>query len=73
MPPDHNKVLALTPADELMALPMLQSDRVTDPLTAYQISKRGNALRVAAQAIRWGGADCVNINAMYRNECSVVI
>lgn len=33
---------------------MLQSDKVTDPLNAYQISKRGNSLRVMADAVRWG-------------------
>ncbi|MNV64686.1 3-alpha-hydroxysteroid dehydrogenase/carbonyl reductase [compost metagenome] len=33
---------------------MLQPDQVTDPLNAYQISKRGNALRVIAEAVRWG-------------------
>jgi len=33
---------------------MLQTDQVTDPLNAYQISKRGNSLRVMAQAVRWG-------------------
>lgn len=33
---------------------MLQPDKVTDPLNAYQISKRGNALRVKAEAVRWG-------------------
>ena len=51
---EQNKALATTPADELLALPMLQPDRVTDPLNAYQISKRGNSLRVMAEAIRWG-------------------
>jgi NAD(P)-dependent dehydrogenase (short-subunit alcohol dehydrogenase family) len=51
---EENKALALTPADELLALPMLQPDKVTDPLNAYQISKRGNALRVMAEAVRWG-------------------
>jgi NAD(P)-dependent dehydrogenase (short-subunit alcohol dehydrogenase family) len=44
----------LTPADQLLALPMLQPDRVTDPLHAYQIAKRGNSLRVMAEAVRWG-------------------
>ncbi len=39
--PEQNKALATTPADELLALPMLQPDQVTDPLHAYQISKRG--------------------------------
>ncbi len=51
---EQNKALALTPVDELLALPMLQADQVKDPLNAYQISKRGNSLRVAAEAIRWG-------------------
>ena len=27
---------------------------VTDPLNAYQLSKRGNSLRVMAEAVRWG-------------------
>jgi NAD(P)-dependent dehydrogenase (short-subunit alcohol dehydrogenase family) len=52
--PEQNKALALTPADQLLALPMLQPERVTDPLNAYQISKRGNSLRVMAEAVRWG-------------------
>jgi NAD(P)-dependent dehydrogenase (short-subunit alcohol dehydrogenase family) len=52
--PEQNKALATTPADELLALPMLQLDRVTDPLHAYQLSKRGNSLRVMAEAVRWG-------------------
>jgi NAD(P)-dependent dehydrogenase (short-subunit alcohol dehydrogenase family) len=52
--PDQNKALATTPADELLALPMLQPDQVMDPLHAYQISKRANSLRVMAEAVRWG-------------------
>jgi len=52
--PEENKALATTPVDELLALPILQPDRVTDPLHAYQISKRGNSLRVMAEAVRWG-------------------
>jgi NAD(P)-dependent dehydrogenase (short-subunit alcohol dehydrogenase family) len=50
----QNKALALTPADELLALPMLQPGQVKDPLHAYQVSKRGNSLRVMAEAVRWG-------------------
>jgi hypothetical protein len=38
-----------TPADDLLSLPMLQPDKVTDPLHACQISKRGNSLRVKAE------------------------
>jgi len=52
--PEEDKALATTPADELLALTMLQPDRVTDPLHAYQVSKRGNSLRVMAEAVRWG-------------------
>ena len=33
---------------------MLQPDQVTDSLHAYQISKRGNSLRVMAEAVHWG-------------------
>jgi NAD(P)-dependent dehydrogenase (short-subunit alcohol dehydrogenase family) len=51
---DQNTALATTPADELLKLPMLQSGQVTDPLHAYQLAKRGNSLRVMAEAVRWG-------------------
>ncbi len=50
--PEESRALAITPADDLLALPMLQS--ITDPLRAYQLSKRGNSLRVMAEAVRWG-------------------
>jgi len=51
---EQNKALATTPADELLALPMLQPDQVKDSLRAYQLSKRGNSLRVMAEAVKWG-------------------
>ena len=51
---EQNKALATTPADELLALPFLQPNQVTDTLHAYQLSKRGNSLRVMAEAVRWG-------------------
>jgi NAD(P)-dependent dehydrogenase (short-subunit alcohol dehydrogenase family) len=51
---EEDAALATTPADELLALPMLQPDRVKDSLHAYQLSKRGNSLRVMAEAVRWG-------------------
>jgi NAD(P)-dependent dehydrogenase (short-subunit alcohol dehydrogenase family) len=51
---EQNEALATMPADQLLALPMLQPDQVADPLHAYQISKRGNSLRVMAEAVRWG-------------------
>jgi NAD(P)-dependent dehydrogenase (short-subunit alcohol dehydrogenase family) len=52
--PEQDAALATTPADGLLALPMVQPDQVRDSLHAYQISKRGNALRVMAEAVRWG-------------------
>jgi NAD(P)-dependent dehydrogenase (short-subunit alcohol dehydrogenase family) len=51
---EQNKALATTPVEELLGLPFLQPDRVTDSLHAYQLSKRGNSLRVMAEAVRWG-------------------
>lgn len=50
----QDAALATTPADDLLALPMLQPDQVTDSLHAYQLAKRGNSLRVKAEAVRWG-------------------
>ncbi len=52
--PEQDKALATTAVEELLALDMLQPDKVTDPLNAYQLSKRGNSLRVMAEAVRWG-------------------
>jgi NAD(P)-dependent dehydrogenase (short-subunit alcohol dehydrogenase family) len=51
---EQNKALATTPVEELLQLPFLQSDEVKDSLHAYQVSKRGNSLRVMAEAVRWG-------------------
>jgi NAD(P)-dependent dehydrogenase (short-subunit alcohol dehydrogenase family) len=51
---EQNKALATKPVEELLALDFLGQDRVTDPLHAYQLAKRGNSLRVMAEAVRWG-------------------
>jgi NAD(P)-dependent dehydrogenase (short-subunit alcohol dehydrogenase family) len=51
---EQNALLATTPVEELLSLPMLQPDQIKDSLHAYQISKRGNSLRVMAEAVRWG-------------------
>jgi NAD(P)-dependent dehydrogenase (short-subunit alcohol dehydrogenase family) len=51
---EQDKALATTPVEELLLLPMLQPDQVKDSLHAYQLSKRGNSLRVMAEAVRWG-------------------
>jgi NAD(P)-dependent dehydrogenase (short-subunit alcohol dehydrogenase family) len=51
---EQDAMLATTPVEELLDLPMLQLDRVTDSLHAYQLAKRANSLRVMAEAVRWG-------------------
>jgi NAD(P)-dependent dehydrogenase (short-subunit alcohol dehydrogenase family) len=51
---EQNRALATTPVEELLELPFLQPDQVKDSLHAYQLSKRGNSLRVMAEAVRWG-------------------
>lgn len=52
--PEQNQALAMTPTEDLLGLPFLQADQVKDSLHAYQLSKRGNSLRVMAEAVRWG-------------------
>jgi NAD(P)-dependent dehydrogenase (short-subunit alcohol dehydrogenase family) len=51
---EQNNALATTPVEELLKLSFLKPDKVTDSLHAYQIAKRGNVLRVMAEAVRWG-------------------
>jgi NAD(P)-dependent dehydrogenase (short-subunit alcohol dehydrogenase family) len=51
---EQDAALATTPVEELLGLPMLQPDQVSDSLHAYQLAKRGNSLRVMAEAVRWG-------------------
>lgn len=51
---EHNKALATTPTEDLLSLQFLQLDKIKDSLHAYQLSKRGNSLRVMAEAVRWG-------------------
>lgn len=51
---EQDKALAITPTEELLKLDMLQPGKVADTLHAYQLSKRGNSLRVMAEAVRWG-------------------
>jgi NAD(P)-dependent dehydrogenase (short-subunit alcohol dehydrogenase family) len=52
--PEQDKALATTPVEQLLSLFFLQPDQVKDSLHAYQLSKRGNSLRVMAEAVRWG-------------------
>lgn len=49
---EQDKLLATTPAEDLLSLPFVQA--VDDTLLAYQMSKRCNSLRVRGEAPRWG-------------------
>lgn len=51
---EQDRLLAMTPTEELLQLDMLQPGKVADTLHAYQLSKRGNSLRVMAEAVHWG-------------------
>jgi NAD(P)-dependent dehydrogenase (short-subunit alcohol dehydrogenase family) len=50
---EQDKALATTPPEQLLSLPFLRPDQVKDSLHAYQLAKRGNSLRVMAEAVRW--------------------
>lgn len=51
---EENRALATAPVEDLLNLPFLQPGQVKDSLHAYQLAKRGNSLRVMAEAIHWG-------------------
>lgn len=50
--PEQDEQLATAPTEELLGLPLVKA--VDDTLVAYQVSKRGNGLRVKGQAPVWG-------------------
>ncbi|MDE7335559.1 MAG: SDR family oxidoreductase [Muribaculaceae bacterium] len=52
--PEQDWLLATTPTEELLSLPMLQPENIENTLHAYQIAKRCNVKRVMAEAVMWG-------------------
>ena len=52
--PEEDELLACTPTEELLQLPMLQPENIKDTLHAYQIAKRCNEKRVMAESVKWG-------------------
>lgn len=48
---EQDEQLALTPAESLLSLDMLTG--IDDAMLAYQIAKRGSALRVRAESVKW--------------------
>ena len=51
---EQDELLATTPTEELLSLPMLQSENIRDTLHAYQMAKRCNEKRVMAESVKWG-------------------
>lgn len=50
--PEQDHQLATLPPEELLELAWVKD--IDDSLHAYQVCKRGNSLRVKAEAVRWG-------------------
>lgn len=51
---EEDALLATTPTEDLLKLPMLQPGSIRDTLHAYQMAKRCNGKRVMAEAVKWG-------------------
>lgn len=51
---EKDRLLAETPAEELLALDFLKPEQIRDTLHAYQLAKRCNEKRVMAEAVKWG-------------------
>ncbi len=51
---EEDALLAMTPTEELLALPLLKPENIKDTLHAYQIAKRCNEKRAMAQSVEWG-------------------
>lgn len=54
LPVDQQHALAHTSAAELLSLPFLSPEQLTDPALAYAIAKQANHLRVVAANSPWG-------------------
>lgn len=51
---EEDALLATTPTEELLKLPLLQPANIKDTLHAYQLAKRCNEKRTMAEAVKWG-------------------
>ena len=51
---EEDELLATTPTEELLKLPLLQPENIKDTLHAYKMAKRCNEKRVMAEAVKWG-------------------
>lgn len=51
---EQDRQLAMTSAEELLRLELLQPENIRDTLHAYQLAKRCNEKRVMYECVRWG-------------------
>ncbi len=51
---EDGELLAVTPTEELLKLPLPWPENIKDALHANQLSKRCNVLRVMSGAVKWG-------------------
>lgn len=51
---EEDRLLAITPTEELLQLDLLKPENISDTLHAYQMAKRANGKRVMAEAVKWG-------------------
>lgn len=51
---EEDALLAVTPAEELLALDILRPENIRDTLHAYQLAKCCNEKRGMAEAVKWG-------------------
>ena len=51
---EQDELLATTPSDKLLSLPLLQKENIKDTLHAYQLAKRCNEKRTMAESVKWG-------------------
>lgn len=51
---EQDRLLAVTPTEDLLSLDFLKLDKIKDTLHAYQMAKRCNVKRVMAEAVKWG-------------------
>ncbi|MBR6219851.1 MAG: SDR family oxidoreductase [Clostridia bacterium] len=51
---EEDRLLATTPTEDLLKLPLLQKGNIRDALHAYQLAKRCNEKRVMAECVKWG-------------------
>ncbi len=54
LPNEAEAALASTPADDLLALPLLTGPDVAHPASAYAVAKRANQIRVQVASMAWG-------------------